>query len=332
VKPRRVVIDTDGGVDDAAAIWWALTDPAVELLAVTTVRGVVDARQAAGNVLLVLEAAGRTDIPVAVGTDDRIGPSPALRPATFIHGDDGLGNTRNGRMPASAPHTGSALDLLAELLANVDGVSLVTLGPLTNVAMLVRERPQCVARVDEVVVMGGVAAGGGNAMPAGEANIVHDPDAAAIVVAAPWNKPPLMVGLDVTHRATLDDSDFALLAERRTPAAAFLDAPLRFYRTFGSTFTAPACPCHDLLAMLALIEDGLMTETPVLPLAISTAPGPAWGSTVVDFRAPVFARRSGAVQARPDGFHPWRIALGVDRERFRRCARRLFGANEGQGT
>jgi purine nucleosidase len=322
---RRVVIDTDGGVDDAAAVWWALTDPRVDLIALTTVRGVVTAHAAAENVLLILEAAGRPDIPVVVGADERIGPSPDLRPATFIHGDDGLGNTRNGKMPRGAPMPGGVTGFLADLLDSTDDVSIVTLGPLTNIAALVREHPECVPRVRELIVMGGVAAGHGNAMPAGEANIAHDPEAAAIVVGAPWRERPLMVGLDVTHKATLDDADFALLAEHRTPAAAFLDAPLRFYRTFGSSFTAPGCPCHDLLAMAALTEEGLITNAPVLPLAVATTPGAAWGSTVVDFRAPVFARLGGAEQARPKGFHPWRIALGVDRGRFRTCARQLFG-------
>jgi purine nucleosidase len=322
------VIDTDGGVDDAAAIWWALTDPEIDLLGVTTVRGVVDAREAAENVLLILDAAGRPDIPVAVGSDRRIGPAPVLRPATFIHGEDGLGNTRNGKSPTGRPWSAGAVDFLSALLSHTDEVTIVTLGPLTNIAMLARDRAHLVGRVDELVVMGGVASGGGNAMPAGEANIVHDPDAAAAVVAAPWGKPPLMVGLDVTHRATLDDSDFVLLAEHRTPAAAFLDAPLRFYRTFGSTFTAPACPCHDLLAMLAVDQDDLITAAPVLPLAISTAPGPAWGATVVDFREPAFRKTRNGAQARPEGFHPWRIALDVDRSRFRRHVRSLFGENE----
>jgi purine nucleosidase len=325
VTRRRLVIDTDGGVDDAAALWWAVTNPHVDLLAVTTVRGVVSAAAAADNVLLVLEAAGRSDIPVVVGADGPTGPAPELRPATFIHGEDGLGNTRRGNAPAAKPVAADVTAFLGNLLMRTSGVAIVTLGPLTNIATLVRRRPECVARVQELIVMGGVAAGHGNAMPAGEANIAHDPEAAAVVAAAPWRQPPLMIGLDVTHRATLDDADFMLLAERRTPAAAFLDAPLRFYRTYGSTFTAPACPCHDLLAVMAATDPGMITAAPVLPLAISTVAGPAWGSTIVDFRAPVFARLNGAEQATPNGFHAWRIALDVDRSSFRRAARRLFG-------
>jgi inosine-uridine nucleoside N-ribohydrolase len=173
--------------------------------------------------------------------------------------------------------------------------------------------------------MGGAAAGGGNALPAGEANVAHDPVAAQETVVAPWRAPPLLVGLDVTRVATLTDAEFALLAEHRSDAARFLDAPLRFYRTFGSTFSAPETPCHDLVAVLAWAAPGIITDAPLLPLAIDTAGGPAWGATVVDFRAPAFAALDGAAQATPGGFAQWRIALGVDVARFRGAVRGLFG-------
>lgn len=319
---RRLIIDADGGIDDAVALWWAATDPRVELVGVTTVAGVVPAAEAARNVLLILDAAGRSDVPVAIGADIRIGPSPELRPADFIHGADGLGNTRGDRLPSRAPleDAQALLDRLVD-----DNTTVVTLGPLTNLAAFLRNAPGNAQRIGDLVVMGGAAAGGGNALPDGEANVAHDPEAAAIVAATDWRRPPLMVGLDVTHRATLDDSDFALLAEHRTPAAAFLDGPLRFYRPFGSTFTRPGCPCHDFAAVLAAADPSLVIHAPVLPLAVVTAPGPSWGSTIVDFRAPAFARQAGATQASPDGYSPWRVALGVDHARFRRAARALFG-------
>src|SRR5688572_3643374 len=90
---RRVIIDTDGGIDDAAALWWALTDPRIDLIGVTTVEGVVSAQRAARNVERLLAAAGRADIPVGVGSGGRLGPVPELRSTDFIHGADGLGNT-----------------------------------------------------------------------------------------------------------------------------------------------------------------------------------------------------------------------------------------------
>src|SRR5690349_22594390 len=174
--------------------------------------------------------------------------------------------------------------------------------------------------------MGGSVAGGGNAQPAAEANIAGDPMAAALVVGAGWRRPPLLVGLDATHRATLTEAEFALLAERRTPAAAFLDQPLRFYRPFGSTFTSPDCPCHDLFAMLAWADPSVLTQAPELPLAVVTTEGPAWGATIADLRAPVFARIAGSRQAQPPGFSPWRVALGADVRQFRAKFRHLVGS------
>jgi len=325
LTPRPVVIDTDGGVDDAVALWWALTDPTIDVRAITIVWGNVDVDVATAAVLRVVHAAGRPDVPVAVGESGPIAKAPDLRPATFIHGGDGLGNAAGTPAPLAAVDEPAAA-LLARLVHDEPGaISLVTLGPLSNIGRLLRADPAFAPDVAELVVMGGATAGGGNALPAGEANVAHDPEAAQVTVVAPWRTPPLLVGLDVTRVATLTDAEFALLAEHRNDAAAFLDAPLRFYRHFGSTLTAPDTPCHDLLAVLAWATPGIITDAPVLPIAVDTAGGAAWGATVVDFRAPAFAALEGAEQATPDGFAPWRVGLGVDVPRFRSSARALFG-------
>ena len=321
-----MIIDTDCGVDDAAALWWALTDPRLDVLGITVVWGNVSLDVASQAVLHVLDAAGREDVPVALGDAGPIGSAPDLRPATFIHGDDGLGNTVTG------PPNGHVVDEPAEaLLRRIVGerpgeVSLVTLGPLSTIGRLVQTNPSFASEIDELVVMGGSARKGGNALPWGEANVAHDPLAAQAVVTAGWRTPPLLVGLDVTHQATLREEEFELLAEHRTPAAAFLDAPLRFYRRFGSTMTAPDCPCHDLLAVIALAEPSVIPDAPVLPLAVDCAEGAAWGATVVDFRAPFFAELDGSDQERPDGFADWRIGLHADADAFRRMVRALWGA------
>ena len=325
--PRPVVIDTDGGVDDAAALWWALTDPRLDVVAITIVWGNVDLDVAAGAVLRVLAAAGRTDVPVALGAAGPIGPAPDLRPATFIHGDDGLGNAGYPAPAGVSVVDETAPAMLRRLARERPGaISLVTIGPLSTIGQLVADDPTFAPAIDELVVMGGSARKGGNALPAGEANVAHDPVAAHNVVNAAWARPPLLVGLDVTHQATLTNAEFALLAEHRTPAAAFLDEPLRFYRQYGSTMTAPDCPCHDLLAVMALVEPEVIPDAPVLPLGIDTAGGAAWGSTVVDFRAPFFAKLDGADQNRPPGFADWRIGLGADAARFRARVASLFGA------
>ncbi|MEY2450923.1 MAG: hypothetical protein QOD92_497 [Acidimicrobiaceae bacterium] len=312
-----MIVDTDGGVDDAVALWWAVTDPTLDVLAVTTVWGNVSLGIATDSVLRVLESAGRPDIPVAIGEAGPIGPAPELRPATFIHGDDGLGNT-NRPPPAGHAVDEPAVDLLRRVIRErPHGVSVITLGPVTNIARALRDDPDVAPLVRELVVMGGSTRIGGNALPAGEANIAHDPEAAQTMVAAPWSTPPLLVGLDVTMQATFTDDDFTLLAQHANAAAAFLDEPLRFYRRFGSTLSAPNCPCHDLLAVLAFSDPDVVVDAPVLPLAVDTAGGAAWGATIVDFRAPKFAALEGSDQPAHAGFSPWRIALEVDVDRFR---------------
>ena len=322
---RRVVIDTDGGVDDATALWWAVTDPDLDVVAVTAVWGNVPVEVAAANVLRVLHAAGRPDVPVAVGEAGPIGPTPPLRRATFIHGDDGLGGTNRPPAPLQ-PVAEPAPALLARVTAEHPGeVAIVTIGPLSNLARAVALDPGLPGRVDELFVMGGSVRRGGNATPAAEANIAHDPDAAHVVATAPWRVPPMLVGLDVTLTATLSPAELALADERRTPAAAYLAEPLRFYERFGASFTRPDCPCHDLLAVLACARPDVVVEAPVLPLCIDRAGGPAWGATIVDLRAPFFAADPDGRQASPDGFSPWRVALGVDVAAFRAHARALFG-------
>ena len=323
--PRPVVIDTDGGVDDAVALWWALTDPALDVVAITVVWGNVDVDLATAGVLRIVHAAGRDDVPVAVGARGPTLPAPDIRPATFIHGDDGLGNAAGPEAPLRAIEEPAAA-LLERLVRERPGeLTLVTLGPLTNIGAIVSDHPEFAPAVADLVVMGGSARRGGNALPFGEANIAHDPIAAQRTVVARWSKPPLLIGLDVTLTATLRADEFALLAEQRTAAAAFLDAPLRFYREFGSTFTAPDTPCHDLLTVLAVAGPEIIDDAPVLPLAVDCGGDAAWGTTVVDFRAPYFEQLEGSAQSAPDGFAPWRIALGVDVARFRRCVRALFG-------
>ncbi|MFN3258649.1 MAG: nucleoside hydrolase [Ilumatobacter sp.] len=328
MNSRPLVIDTDGGIDDAAALFFAATSEFVDLAGVTVVGGNVSIDVATRSVCTVLEAAGRTDVRVAIGEHTPAGPVPALRPADFIHGLDGLGNT--GRSPqASWTIEPDATALIHDVCAERPGeVSLVTLGPLTNVAIALRSQPKLAALVDRLVVMGGTIAVQGNALPAAEANIAHDPIAASEVVIAAWRQPPLLVGLDVTHQATFTASEVALLAEERTAAASFLHEPLDFYRRSAGTFCAPGeFPCHDLLATMAAVLP--LVDGPVLPLAVQTAPGPAWGATVADRRVPFFERAgAGSVQSTVSEFARWQIGLDVDVDAFRRAVRSMFGDDQ----
>jgi len=324
--PIPVIIDTDCGVDDAVAIWFALTDPRLEVVGFTTVFGNGSAAGAAANVHRILHAAGRDSIPVAVGADDPVAEAPLLRHADFIHGADGVGNTHRPMPPGHRVSDETAPALLSRMVRERPGeLTVITLGPLSNLSEALRADPSFAPAVADLVVMGGSIAGGGNALPLAEANFAHDPTAAGEVVAAPWSSPPLLVGLDVTHEATLSEDEFELLAEQRTAAAEYLDEPLRFYRRFGATFTLPDCPCHDLAATMAAADPQLIHDAPVVPLAVQTGSGPAWGASVADLRTLAFASVEGSVQEAPPGFSPWRVGLGIDVDRFRSTVRTLFG-------
>lgn len=321
-----MIVDTDGGVDDAAALWYLLADPSVDVVAITIVWGNVDVDIAAASVCRVLESAGRSDITVALGSRSPFRDAPPLDPATFIHGTDGLGDTFRPA-PSMAVSEQPAVDLIADIVRSRPGeVSLLTLGPLSTIAEWVTTHPTLPPLVDRIIVMGGAARGPGNALPFGEANIAHDPSAAAVTIAAPWTQPGTLVGLDVTNIATMTQSEFDLLAERRTLAADFLDEPLCFYRQFGSTFSPPGeCPSHDLLAAMVLAEPGIVSTT-ALPVEVDCTGGPAWGSTIVDLRQPLFARAGGeSEQGVNANSSLWSVALDVDITRFREKVRRLFG-------
>ena len=230
---------------------------------------------------------------------------------------------RSGRPPRSAPDRTARSTCCA---TSPSDVTVVSLGPLSNIGELVAADNGWAGRIGRLVVMGGTVVGPGNAQPYAEANIAHDPAAASLVATAAWSDPPLLVGLDVTHQATFSAAEFDLLGERRNAAAAFLDEPMAFYRRFAGTLTPTGeSPCHDLLAVIAAVRHGLVTG-PLLPLAVQAMPGPAWGATIADRRAPFFARADpGAEQSRPEGFGLWQIGLEVDVLAFRRDVRRLFG-------
>lgn len=322
----KMVIDTDGGVDDAVAILWAATRGDIELLAITVVHGNVESQVAAENVCRVLELAGRDDVPVFVGESSPLPGAPSLRPADFVHGTDGLGNT-NRPKAKQMPRAGDGVDALIEMIkSHPDEISLVTVGPLTNVARAIQRDPSFSKSVKELVVMGGAVTVPGNALPAAEANIAHDPEAARIVVAAPWKMPPLLVGLDITHRATFTESMLREIEASSNPHSRFLAAPLRFYQDAGGTFCEVQgdFPCHDLLATMAAVLPVVRGDR--LPLGVQTAEGPALGATVADLRQPYFARRGGgSIQGDDMPFYDWRIGLGVDVEMFRAEIRQLFG-------
>src|SRR5207237_1384876 len=146
-------------------------------------------------------------------------------------------------------------------------------GPFGNVARALRRDPTFATGVRDLVVMGGAARPPGNALPFGEFNVAWDPTAAREMFLAPWPRPPLMVGLDVTHRATLTEPELAVLDAGRTPAARFMAAPMAFYRPIAAVQTEDGnCPSHDTLATMCVAHPELVT-TEELPVDVDNGGG-----------------------------------------------------------
>lgn len=298
----KIVLDCDTGIDDAVAIGYALACPEAEILGIGAVFGNVECDLAAENTLRILEVAGRTEIPVAVGAQKPL--LQPLRTAKFVHGEDGLGNTD---MPPSGLSVSGehAADQIIRLAREHPGeVTLVPVGRMTNLALALIKEPELPALVREVVMMGGTAVEPGNVGPVAEANIWGDPDAARIVFEAPW--PITMAGLDVTTMALLLDGHRERWRQSRGQLAPCLDRVVDFYFEFYSVgLGRRACVMHDSVAVgLALgLIGGLESHT--LPVSVETAEGPAFGQTVVDRRSLVSHSFS------PEGAHT-KVMMKID--------------------
>ncbi len=195
---RKIIIDTDPGQDDAVAILLALASPELQVLGLTIVAGNVPLALTAQNARKICELVGRDDVPIYAGCDAPI--ARALVTAEYVHGKSGLDGVDlpAPRMPLQPGH---AVDFIVETLRREPpgSVTLVPIGPLTNIATAFRRAPDIVGRVAEIVLMGGAYFEVGNVTPAAEFNIYVDPEAAAIVFAS--GAPLVVMPLDVTHKA-----------------------------------------------------------------------------------------------------------------------------------
>ena len=303
--PIPLIIDSDPGLDDALAIGLAAASPEIDLLAVTTVGGNADVTRCTENALRLLHAYGRDDVPVAEGAAGALLGS--IVRATEVHGESGIGTTQLEPSPNSARPEG-AVALMARILeTHPEPVAIAPIGPLTNIALLLRLYPHHATRISHLCLMGG-SIGEGNTTASAEFNIVADPEAADVVFRS--GIPITMIGLDVTHQALLDrESATALRAMGNTSgriAAELTDFALdRNLEWSGSTTTA----IHDAVAIAHLMVEDLVAVAPY-HVTVDTTQGPARGRTVCD-GLPYRLRRDGR-QPNAD------VGIVIDRARFER--------------
>jgi inosine-uridine nucleoside N-ribohydrolase len=293
-----IVLDCDPGHDDAIALLLALASPEVDLLGVTTVAGNQTLDKTTRNALRVLELAGRPEVPVAAGADRPLVRD--IRVALEVHGESGLDGPDLPE-PRIAPLEESAVDLLARTLLEArEPVTLVPVGPLTNIALLLETRPDVIGNIGRVVLMGGAIAEG-NVTPAAEFNVWCDPEAAARVFASGLEV--TMVGLDVTHRAlVLPEHAERLRASGRVGdvVAQLLEFYGRFHRRI---YDFPGSPIHDAVAVAHVIRPGLL-ETVERNVEIELQSELCRGRTVVD----LWRRTDRAANAH--------VAVGIDSDVF----------------
>ncbi|XP_020548649.1 probable uridine nucleosidase 2 isoform X2 [Sesamum indicum] len=255
---KKIIIDTDPGVDDAMAIFLALQSPEVEVIGLTTIYGNVYTTLATRNALHLLEIAGRTDIPVAEGSHLTITKGTKLRIADFVHGTDGLGN-QNFPPPKGKAIEQSAVDFLIQQTSLYPGkVTVVALGPLTNIALAIQADPAFIKNVGQIVLLGGAFSVNGNVNPAAEANIFGDPDAADIVFTS--GADILAIGINITHQVILTDADRDKLAESSGKFAQYLCKILDVYFSYHhDAYSTKGVYLHDPTTILAAVDPSLIT-------------------------------------------------------------------------
>lgn len=271
-----MILDTDPGIDDAMAIAYALAHPQIELIGLTTVFGNTNIDFTTRNAQHILDTFGASAVAVAKGAARPIVQDP-LPHAEFVHGADGIGNIYPGSRPGAPADALASLNrdarhasledkdaadfIISAAKQNPQEITLVAVGPLTNIAEALRREPELPSLVAGLVIMGGAVSEPGNVSPVAEANFMNDPHAADAVLAVDW--PATVVGLDVTHRIMIADSDLQQLHQNAGITGSFIWDSSRFYVNFYSSTGAarkavesgqePQCAMHDAAAIACVL-------------------------------------------------------------------------------
>ncbi len=279
MSATHVIIDTDPGIDDALAILLALGSPELEVEALTTVHGNTDVKQGTSNALSVLALGGRPDVTVAVGAD-----RPLVKPlltARDTHGDRGMGYATLPS-PRRSPVDRHAVDLLIDrVLARPGDITVVALGPLTNLALSLRLRPHIAQAISRLVVMGGAIRAGGNTTPLAEFNTYCDPHATHIVLGS--GIPVTLVPLDATYQVVFTPRHLDALLRVDSPVTRFVADSTRYYMDYHRRYQSiDGCALNDPLALALTFAPELVTIESH-PVDVDLSPGPSLGKTYADF-------------------------------------------------
>lgn len=313
-SPQRVIIDTDPGTDDALAILLGLNSPELRVEALTIVAGNVTAPEGLQNALGIAALAGRCDLPIAQGARGPIHGKLTVEP--FWNGPNGLGGAQ---LPPSRCKADERFgpDLIIELVHKYPHeITLIPVGPESNIALAVLKDPSIVPLVKRVVLMGG-SISGGNVNGAAEFNVLCDPEAADIVFNAGW--PVTMVGLDVTEITLMSTGDVAELEKNAGPEAKFAAAVARFQIGLyqGTGFGGGAI--HDALAVGAAIDPSFL-KTKSFHVDVETEGRFARGETIANRNGTVDKVVPAGDYFETIGVDPVKpnvdVAVGIDSQRF----------------
>jgi len=299
--PKKIIIDTDPGVDDTMAILLALRSPELEVVGLTTVFGNGYIETTTHNALSLVELENNHQIPVAKGAGVPLVNSPRSM-GMHVHGDDGMGGANPPPPKGEVVDVTAAQFIVNEVMSHPGEITLVPVGPLTNIALALRLEPRIADLVEGVVIMGGSAYAGGNASPVAEANILNDPHAAQIVFNAGWSL--TMLGLDATLKCIMTKTFLEEIGTAGNPCTDLISRAIPFYQEFhhqiygmnGDLHT------HDPSAVAYVIDPSIF-QAEQIPMFVETA-GKCAGQTVPD-----------KLQQIGD-FHVVNVCLDVDSERF----------------
>jgi purine nucleosidase len=311
-----VLLDMDVGIDDAIAIMYLAAKPDVEIVALGSVYGNCDAEVGAWNALRVLEVVGRRNTPVAIGARKPLIRAPHLAP--YVHGEDGLGNSKQPKADGT-PTSEHAADQILRLANERPGeLTLIAVGPLTNLALALQQDPEILTKFQSTVIMGG--SGPERLLDAGpplqmDANIANDPEGADAVFAAPGER--VMVGVNVTSPTVFAPQDLERIGAADTDQARFAWDILQFYLDFYSPYLGSrTCSLHDPLAAGIAIEPAHLTRYEDGPVGVVEVAGYP-GQQTSSFRAVGLAPDSARSPILPRSYRPpTRISLAVDERAF----------------